>query len=270
MSPGDDDGPLGFDEEFESPEEAARRRRERLARRRDPDLEPPPESDPLAPRARLQAGASKYGWFVGVIGVLLIAILLLQGFGRHGEKGLGIKRGGGAPPFAAPLALAPLAAADHNDVNVAVKAGQGDAGKVPACSVRRPDVLNLCALYDKGPVVLAFFAARSGKCIEQLDRLDDAARRHPDVSFAAVSIRGNLADVRRIIRARRWSFPVGYDHDGVLADAYGVVICPQITFIRRGGTVASTSLGELDAPELEAKVAALERGTTGPTGATGG
>jgi hypothetical protein len=270
VSPGGGDGPLGFDEEFESPEEAARRRRERLARRRDPDLEPPAEGDGLAPRARLQAGASKYGWFVGVIGVLLIAIVLLQGFGGHGDRGLGIKRGGGAPPFAAPLALAPLAAAARNDVNVAVKAGQGAAGNVPACSVRRADVLNLCTLYEKGPVVLAFFATRSQKCIQQLDRLDDAARLHPDISFAAVSIRGKLADVRQVIRARRWSFPVGYDHDGVLADAYGVAICPQITFIRRGGAVDSSSLGELSAAELEAKIAMLERSASGTTGTTGG
>lgn len=265
------DGPLGFEED---PEDVQQRRRERLARRRDPDLPPPGDGPPERPQARLQAGASKYGWFVGVVGVLVLALLLINSYGRDGPEGLGVDPGAGAPPFAAPLALSPLAAADSNDVNVAVKADQGDAGRVPACSVRRPDVLNFCALYEKGPVVLALFAPRSQECTEQLDQLDDAARRHPEVSFAAVSIRGKLEDVRRLVRDRRWSFPVGYDDDGVLANAYGVVVCPQLSFVRRGGGLADSALGALDPRELERKIDALTRtgatGTSGTTGTTGG
>jgi len=84
-------------------------------------------------------------------------------------------------------------------------------------------VVNVCALYERRPVVLALLATRSNECIEQLDRLDDAARRHPAVAFAAVSIRGDLEDVRQIVRDRRWTFPVGYDDDGILASAYGVL-----------------------------------------------
>ncbi len=262
---GRDDGPLGFEED---PEDVEQRRKDRLARRRDPDLPAPEEEQHERPQARFQAGASKYGWFVGVVGVLLIAVLLLSTFGRSSPDGLGVDPGAGAPPFAAPLALSPLAAAEENDVNVAVKADQGDAGRVPACSVRRPDVLNFCALYERGPVVLALFAPRSQECTEQLDQLDDAARRHPEVAFAAVSIRGKLEDVRRLVRERRWSFPVGYDHDGVLANAYGVVVCPQLSFVRRGGGVADTALGTLDPQVLEQKIDALT--AAGATGTTGG
>ncbi|MBA2349510.1 MAG: redoxin domain-containing protein, partial [Solirubrobacterales bacterium] len=158
-----------------------------------------------------------------------------------------------------------------NDVNVAVKADQGDAGRVPACSVRSDDVLNFCALYEKGPVVLALFAPRSQECTEQLDQLDDAARRHPEVAFAAVSIRGKLDDVRDLVRDRRWSFPVGYDDDGVLANAYGVVVCPQLNFVRQGGSVQDTALGAIAPRALEAKIDALAAaGPTGATGTTGG
>lgn len=248
------DGPLGFDPDPEDEE-----RRARLARRQDPDLvamgRPATGRPQTQPSARLPGGASRYGWFVGVVGVLVIALITLNTFRSEGPGSRGITTGGTAPPFAAPLALSDLV----GDVNVAVAAGSGDAGAVPACSLRRPDVLNVCALYEKGPVVLAFFATRGAECITQLDRLDDVAARHPDVAFAAVSIRGDRDDLRRTIRERRWRFPVGYDRDGILANAYGVAICPQITFLRKGGAVQDTSLGAIDARDLEARVRRLER-----------
>lgn len=254
---GDADGPLGFGDD---PGEEARR--ERLRRRQDPDLvaegRPATGRPQTQPAARLPAGASRYGWFVGVVGVLLIAVVTLNTF-RTGSKGpgsRGITAGGTAPPFAAPLALSNL----QGDVNVATKANSGDAGSVPACSIRRPDVLNLCTLTAKGPVVLAFFATRGGECVRQLDRLDDARARHPEISFAAVSIRGDRAGLRRTIRDRGWRFPIGYDADGILANAYGVAVCPQITFLRKGGAVLSTTLGAIDARELERRIRALEAG----------
>lgn len=258
MAGEDSDGPLGFGEDAE--DEA---RRARLAGRQDPDLvaqgRPATGRRQEQPPARLPGGASRYGWFVGVVGVLVIALITLNTFRSEGPGSRGITTGGDAPPFAAPLALSALAASDDNYVNVAVEAGQGDAGAVPACSVRRPDVLNICALWERGPVVLAFFATRSQKCVQQLDQLDDIARRHPRVSFAAMSIRGDLGDVRALVRGRRWGFPVGYDTDGILANAYGVAVCPQITFLRRGGAVQDTSLGAIAAPDLEARVGRLER-----------
>lgn len=252
--PGSKDGPLGFDED---PGEAERRAR--LARRQDPDLvaqgrratvRPQPQ-----PPARLPAGASRYGWFVGVVGVLVVVVVLLSNARSEGPGSRGIGAGGAAPPFAAPLVLSGL----EGDVNVATKADSGDAGTVPACSLRRGDVLNICALYERGPVVLAFFATRSQKCIAQLDVLDDVAARHPEVAVAAVSIRGDRDDLRRTIRARGWRFPVGYDRDGILANAYGVAVCPQLTFLRRGGRVVDTSLGTIGARDLDARVARLAR-----------
>lgn len=257
MSPDGTDGPLGFDDD---PEDEARRAR--LARRQDPDLvaqgRPATGKRQHHPPARLPAGASRYGWFVGVVGVLLIALITLNTFRStsDGPGSRGITTGGKAPVFAAPLALSAL----QGDVNVATKAGSGDAGAVPACSVRRPDVLNLCALTEKGPVVLAFFATRGGECVRQLDRLDDARQLHPEVSFAAVSIRGDRADLRRTIRDRGWRFPIGYDADGILANAYGVAVCPQITYLEKGGTVQGTSLGAIDARDLEARIRRLVAG----------
>ena len=82
--------------------------------------------------------------------------------------------------------------------------------------------------------------------------------RHPGVQFAAVAIRGDRGDVRKLVRSRGWGFPVGYDRDGVTANLYGVAVCPQVTFALPGGRVFGTSLGELDARELDARVRRLE------------
>ncbi|MDQ3630076.1 MAG: hypothetical protein M3417_02110, partial [Actinomycetota bacterium] len=198
----------------------------------------------------------RYGWLMGVVGVLGATLVTLVSFGSEGAGSPeSITTGAPAPPFAAPLALSRL----EGDVNVAVAAGAGEAGAVPACSVRRPDVLNLCALYERGPVVLAFFTPGGEECVKRLDALDAAAARHPGVRFAAVSIRGDRDDLRRAVGDRGWRFPVGYDRDGILATVYGVAVCPQITFLRQGGAVQDTSLGAITVADLEARVRRLER-----------
>lgn len=249
------DGPLGFDDSpgDEEPDE-------RPARRHSPDPVDVGRGVQGAPRAQAPArrpgGAGGYGRFVGVVGVLVVVAITLNGFRAERPGSPGVASGAQAPPFAAPLVLSQL----DGDVNVALEAGSGEAGNVPACSVRRPDVLNVCALYERGPVVLASFTTRGEECIAQLDRLDDVAARHGQVRFAAIAIRGDREDLRRLVGQRGWRFPVGYDHDGILAGAYGgVVVCPQLTFLRRGGGVQSTSLGAIGLSELETRVRELER-----------
>jgi hypothetical protein len=150
-----------------------------------------------------------------------------------------------------------------------VRANQGQAGRVPACEVRGPQVLNICQLYERGPVVLAFAVTGGDRCVRQLDTMERVRRRHPGVQFAAVALRGKREVVRRVVRAHGWGFPVGYDHDGALAPLYGVVVCPLTTFALPGGRVRSTSVGELSAAQLDHRVRALEaaarrRGWTPP------
>jgi hypothetical protein len=152
-----------------------------------------------------------------------------------------------------PRALSAL----DGDANVARRAGEGAAGNRPACAVRRPDVLNGCALRDRGPLVLAFFATRGRQCVDQLDVMERVRARTPGVQFAAIAIRGNRDDVRSLIRRHGWKFDVGYDRDGALANAYHVQVCPQLTFARQGGRVVETTFGELQAPTLAAKARRL-------------
>jgi hypothetical protein len=233
----DERGPLGFDDDEDAP--APWREGERA---------------PLAP-ARPPAGASRYGWFVGVVAVLLLAYVSLNTLRSSGPGSQGPVVGSRLPPFAAPLALGGL----DGDVNVARKPGQGSAGARPACAVRGPDILNSCQLAERGPVVLAFLATRGARCSRELDRLQALRGRHPGVQIAAVSIRGSRDGLRALIRAHGWRFPVGYDRDGILANLFGVAVCPQITYALPGGRVRATSVGELGTVELERRIAQLER-----------
>jgi hypothetical protein len=238
------EGPLGFDAGDE--------------RAPEPSPRPEPQWSERAARTPPGGGFSalsrtgKYVTVVVVIGLAVIAYVSIQGSG--GVTARGLQPGMRMPPFAAPLATGRL----EGDVNVASQGDQGQAGRVPACRVRGPEILNLCQLYERGPVVLAFAIARGGRCVRQIDTVQRVARRHPGVQFAAIALGGDRDDVRRLIRTHRWRLPVGYDHDGALAPLYGVIVCPVITYGLPGGRVHGTTIGELGRPQLEQRVRALE------------
>jgi hypothetical protein len=208
-----------------------------------------------APAPRLPAGASRYGWFVGVVGLLLVAYVSLNTLRTDSVGSQGLKIGAKVPPFAAPLALGSI----DGDVNVARKPNQGSEGARPACSVRGPQILNSCQLGERGPFVLAFLATRGTQCTRELDRLARVQALHPRVQVAAVSIRGDRGDLRALVRRRQWPFPVAWDRDGILANRYGVAVCPQLTYALPGGVVQATSVGELGDRELDRRFATLER-----------
>ena len=200
----------------------------------------------------------KGGWLVGVVGVVVLAYITLNSLRTEGVSPRGLERGTRLPPFAMPLARS---ATDDQDANIATRPNSGPEGTRPACTVRGPEILNVCELAERGPVVLAFVVTSAGDCADQLEALDRVASRFPDVGFAAVAVKEDLGDLRRRLREHRWRVPVGYDHDGAVANLYGVgAVCPLLTFAGGDGRVAGTELGLLDADELAAWVESLRAG----------
>ena len=178
----------------------------------------------------------KYTWFLGVVAFLLIVVAILNGIDSEGIQSGGPERGDKVQPFATPLAESAL----KGDANVATKDDQGEFGERAACKVRGREILNICELYEKGPVVLAIFPTEGKQCRDVLDQFQRLAPRFPDATFAAVGSRGDRDDLRG-----SWRFPVGHDADGAIASLYGLVGCPQITFVKRGGAVYDTVRQEL-------------------------
>jgi hypothetical protein len=208
------------------------------------------------PAARLPAGASRYTWFVGVVVVLLIAYVSVNTIRTKGVGSSGLRAGSLLPPFAAPIATGPL---PDGDVNVARKTGQGSAGRRPACEVRGPGILNACDLVRRAPAVIAFLATRGASCTGEIDALARGVARHRGLRLAAISIRGDRGVLRGLVRSHGWRFPVAWDRDGILANLFGVAVCPAITYVLPGGRVAGTSVGRLEGRALDARLASLER-----------
>jgi hypothetical protein len=201
------------------------------------------------------SGRRGYGWIVALAVFALIVYVSLNTLHSDHVSSRGPKPDSRVPPFAAPLALGDV----DGDVNIARKAGEGEAGDRPACSVRGPGILNSCQLAERGRFVLAFLATRGTKCTRQLDLLERARAAHPDVQIAAVAIRGDRGDLRALVRSHGWRFPVAYDHDGILANLLGVAVCPLIVYALPGGIVRESTVGEVDSRALDRRLDALER-----------
>jgi len=194
-----------------------------------------------------------------VIPLLALAVLLgwvaWNGLKTDSGSSRGPKPGTRMPPFAAPIAASRL----EGDVNVARRAGEGAAGARPACEVRGRDVLNSCDLVSGGPAALAFIAAGDTRCAGAFDRLSRLARGS-GVRVAAVVVRGSREEARDLVAARRWSDPVAWDRDGVLANLYGVAVCPQVVYLSEGGVVEKVEVGDSPPSQVRADLRAIGGG----------
>ena len=189
----------------------------------------------------------RYGWVVGVAFLLAIIVAGFNAIDNEGEAVFGIEAGRNLPDFAAPLATGTL----DGDVNF--KQGSADRSaenETPACEVRGAEVVNVCELRDRGPVVLTFIFLRAADCEPQLDRIDRVREDFPDVSFVGVVSGETRGRVEKLVRRRGWEFPVAVDPDGALANLYRVSGCPTTTFAHKGGEVYGTRLGRLSEREL--------------------
>ena len=210
------------------------------------------EQRPPASPTQHHVGASspRYGRYVGAVAIVLLALIAINTLLTTPNGSTGVAPGKPLPPFAVPLATGALS----GDANTATRPNEGPAGRVPACSVRGPEIVNICALYEHGPVVLVLFA-NGDACPRTLDTLAQALPAFPGVQATAVAVRGNRGELRRLVAAHGWPFPVGWDRDGALVNLYRDAVCPQLTFAYPGGAAQGRAL--LRAPTLAALRARL-------------
>ncbi|HTZ88655.1 MAG TPA: redoxin domain-containing protein [Solirubrobacteraceae bacterium] len=179
----------------------------------------------------------RYGGYVGLLALLILALITINTIVTKPNGVKGLASGEQVPAFAVPLALSSL----EGDADTATHANEGAAGRVPACQERGPRILNVCQLYEGAPVVLALFV-NGGSCTDVLDEMQALAPSFPGVRFAGVALKGDRDKLRRLIRSRGLTFPLGIDNDGALAALYKVGTCPQLTFIYPGGEVQGRAL----------------------------
>jgi hypothetical protein len=213
----------------------------------------PEPDDPAHEAARTSVRGPRYGRYVLLLALLIIVAITINTINTRPNGVTGLKPGEKLPPFAVPLVRGTL----DGDANVATAPHQGSAGEVPACSVRGPQVLNICELSEHGPVVLALFV-NSGSCPAVLGDMQRLSGEYPQVRFAAVAVKEGRAPLRKLVRSRGLTFPIGFDKDGWLVPLYKDASCPQITFAYPGGEVQSdTLLHRPSAAQLRSRVGQL-------------
>jgi peroxiredoxin len=225
-----------------------------LLQRLDPDraagAASDPAAEPHAPRPPLSFSPRRYQWIAGVIALVVVVAFSIVQLTSHGTGTAGVTAGHAFAPFAAPLATSTLV---------------GDANLHPPCTQadHDPRALNTCLLMRRGPLVLDFFVADSNECVKTVDAMQAIAARFRSagIQFAAVAVRAGPTSTRALVRKHDWTIPVAYDRDGGVAESHGVVVCPLIELVRRGGVVARRLIGgHWDRPSaLAAQVQALAR-----------
>ena len=185
----------------------------------------------------------RYGRYVGILGVLIVVLITLNTALTKPNGATGIEPGRPLQPFAVPLARGAV----NGDADVATRPDEGAAGKIPACAERGRGILNICELYEQGPVVLALFV-NAGSCARILSDLQALAPSFPGVRFAGVAIKGSRGELLKLMRAKNLSIPIGFDSDGALAALYKLASCPQVSFAYPGGVVQSKALLERPSP----------------------
>jgi hypothetical protein len=196
-----------------------------------------------------------YARYVGLLAVLIVLLASINAALTRSRGSAGIEPGHRLPPFAVPLARGNL----NGAADIATRANDGAAGKVPACKERGQGILNICELYEQGPVVLALFVD-AGSCPQILSDMQALAPSFPNVRFAGVAIKGGRSELLKLMQAKHLSIPIGFDSEGALAGVYKLVSCPQVNFAYPGGVVQSRALLERPTPSaLRARVSELVR-----------
>jgi len=225
-----------------SPEGTGSRERD-LLHRLDPDLARQRRAGPQAadaapsepapdPASAPVADTRRYGWMIGIFGLVLVVVVSIYQFATHGVGTTGVPAGQRLHYFAAPLAASNLS---------------GDPNVAPPCTLARhdPRALNICLLAGRAPLVLAFFVTGSSQCTRQVDAMQTLAARFSPrrVQFAAVAVNAGHAEVAALVRSHHWTIPVAYDRDGAIGALYGIALCPMLELVHRGGIVGARLIG---------------------------
>jgi hypothetical protein len=217
----------------------------------------------------------RYSIVVGLLFLVLIAIASIHTLSGGGsEATLGLDR---QPPhwplpeFAVPQGAGSL----EGDANVAQDDCESsavpcpaDARRAPACDIRTAGAIRVCDYFGRPLVISFWFTKGGGDCAGQQDVVNAVYERYRGrVNFLSLDVRDDRDTVRDLIRRHGWNMPVGYDRDGAVAALYKVGGCPTFAYVYPGGTLASSSSGELSTAQLSAQVEGLLKATRVARGA---
>jgi thiol-disulfide isomerase/thioredoxin len=211
--------------------------------------------------------ANRYTLLVGLAFLVLIAIATIHTLNGNGEHILGLED---EPPrwplpeFAVPAAAGGLegdANVYQDDCGSASLPCPEDPPRVPACQITTPGAIRVCDLFDR-PLVISFWFGTENNCEREQDVVSEvAARYRGQVNFLSLDSLDSRDSVRELIHSHGWEMPVGFDRDGAVAALFQVAACPTFAYVYPGGTLQSSSLGELGVGSLSHHVGELLNAT---------
>jgi hypothetical protein len=211
--------------------------------------------------------SNRYSVAVGLVFLVLIGVATLHTLGGGGEDTLGLDK---QPPrwplpeFAVPAAASGL----EGDANIyqddcgssSLPCGE-DPPRTPACQISTPGAIRVCDLFDR-PLVISFWFGTDSKCERQQAVVSAVAARYRGrVNFLSLDVRDSRGTVRELVREQGWGMPVGFDRDGAVAELFQIAACPTFAYVYPGGTLQSSSLGELAVGPLSHHVRELLNAT---------
>jgi hypothetical protein len=217
--------------------------------------------------SNVKSVTNRYSLLVGLAFLVLIGIATLHTLTGGGDHILGLED---EPPrwpipeFAVPAAVG----GPEADANVY----QDDCGssslpcpksqrRLPACQITTPGAIRVCDLFDR-PLVISFWFGTESKCEREQDVVSAvSARYRGQVNFLSLDSLDSRGSVKELIRAHGWKMPVGFDRDGAVAALFQVAVCPTFAYVYPGGTLQSSSLGELGVGGLSHHVGELLNAT---------
>lgn len=102
-----------------------------------------------------------------------------------------------------------------------------------------------------GPVLLNLWASWCEPCIREFPVLSEFAADNPDVTVVGVAVQDQEEDARSFAQQLDPEFPVGWDSDDSIRDAYPSFGLPATFAIGPDGTVTDIVLAELTPDRLE-------------------
>lgn len=108
---------------------------------------------------------------------------------------------------------------------------------LPAFGV--PSPVTLSELNKDNPVLLVFWATWCPTCQEEMPELNEwqETKTPLGLKILAVNVEESRADVEKFIKLKGLKYPVAFDSDGKIANAYGLVGIPVVIYLEKGGEV---------------------------------
>ncbi len=132
-------------------------------------------------------------------------------------------------------------------------AAPGEGDRLIPFKIRTLDGKDLSIDGLKGrPIVINFWASWCGPCRLEASSIQNnyLAFRDKGVEFIGVAIQDNLSDARAFVKEFKWTFPVGLDESGDIADEYKLYGVPKTLVAGKDGKIVFTHTGAVSSEAL--------------------